>query len=917
MSPEPPTSPRTPCLPPRTRCLEDLETLAFVDGSCAEDQRAEILGHVECCALCRELIASLLGSLTHAEPPSRPSVAPETLDIQGPYRVLGLLAEGGMGRIYRARDLELDREVAIKVPRSKRPALLQRFEREATITARLQHPGVVAVHGAGTLTDGTPFYVMRFIDGTPLDVLLAGASEPAARLALVERVIDVAHTMAYVHAQSVAHRDLKPNNILISQFDETLIIDWGLAKEVAAAEAASTRSAGTTVVRSLDHDRSDTPEATEALTLAGDVLGTPGFMAPEQAAGRASDQRADVYALGGILCMVMTGELPLIARARGSTGDAPAALVAVWTRAMAHDPAERFAEAGAFAAALRVALAPEPLHAPRRRPRWLTAGLIALVTAAGAGVAWELRTRTQPASSAASPVTLVDLGRAPSQLRSLTVSPSGNRIAYANFERIEVRDLVTSHVWSRFGWTSQPATVEFIDEEMVSYAAGNVRDAPVAPVRWNIRTDAVEPHGPPMQTMHWLGQLATGELVSNDWGFRQLEILTASGPRAVSRLGRGGVMVVAISPSRRAFAFIDAKNPHIGVVRVVDDQGHEVAGSPELPDVTAVAWLDDHTLLFATGSMGNSTVYRADATAEGLARARPLYTDPERGRWIAALAIGGSRIVSILATSTFESRFLRRDNENNTALDALAVSAVLGWYDADSYYTWNRNSEEIELRHLDARTLPVRTGSKLHGDPANATRAGIVIIAALRAVGGRQIEAIAVGEATPRWTRPPGVLELVRCAGDVAEPCVAGVTTPAGTTELRRIDPATGTLGELIVAASDIADAAIDRDGRQLAWLDGVAMYQRALDAPADPPTRIASLSSPRTIAFDPTGGILASVSDDDSRDLRRYQGGRVEVLVRSPVTTLSLVRPSPDGAMIGYRTRTLDASLGELRISR
>lgn len=245
------------------------------------------------------------------------------------------------------------------------------------------------------------------------------------------------------------------------------------------------------------------------------------------------------------------------------------------------------------------------------------------------------------------------------------------------------------------------------------------------------------------------------------------------------------------------------------------------------------------------------------------------------------------------------------------------MSAVLGWDDAGSYYTWNRTSEEIELRNIDDRVLPTRTGSRFHGDPANATRAGSMLIGALRAVGGRRIEAISIGEATPRWTRPPGILEFVRCAGDVAAPCVAGVALPTGATELRRIDPATGTLGERVVVEGQIADAAIDRDGRQIAWLDGIALYERPLDAVGDPPTKIATLSSPRTIAFDPRGGILSSVSDEDSRDLRRYHDGAVEVLVHASVTTLSIVRPSPDGTLLGYRTRTFGASFGELGLPR
>lgn len=924
-----------PPAPARRVCLDDAETLAFVDGTCGQAEHAVLLAHVDHCPACRELIAGLLdaqreddpGQRTaserpagarsplraaeRAEPAERPSMpAPQTLELQGPYRVLGLLAEGGMGRIYRARDTELDREVAIKVPRSRRPALLQRFEREVTITARLQHPGVVPIHGAGTLLDGTPFYVMRFIDGTPLDMLLARATDGAARLALVERVVEVAETMAYVHARSIAHRDLKPNNILISQFDETLIIDWGLAKEVAVASAASLHqsTADLEPADTVSHDA--TPEATAALTRVGDVLGTPAFMSPEQAAGRATDQRADVYALGGILFLVITGDLPTAAPTRRH--DAPPALVEVWTRAMAPDPRDRYAEAGAFAKALRAALAPPVARPARpRRARWWLGG-IALVAAALVTVGWwRLRVSAPPGRPAA---TLAILGRAPSQVRSLAVSPSGSRLAYANFERIEVRDLSTGTTWGRFAWTSSPSVVEFNTEDVVTYVAAGERGRAVALTHWNIASDEVTDVRP-MTSMHWLGSLATGELLADEWAFRKLELETAAGRLGVPLVGLGGVTIAAVAPSRRAFAFIDAKNKHVGVVRAVDDQGREFARSPEIADLTGLAWLDEHTLLYTTGSQGYSRVYRAIATTEGLVHAVSVFEDPERDRWISSLATGGMRIAGIVTRAVSETRILASASAASTSLDPIAASALLAWEDEDSFYTWNRNSEAIELRHTDERALPTSTGSKLHGDPVNATRAGTTLIGALRATGGRRIEAVTIGERTPRWTREPGVLELVRCAGDRTEPCVAGVTTKTGATELRRIDPATGTLGDRLVDGGDIADAALDADGRRLAWLDGNVLYIREL-ATAAPPIKLAQLSSPRSVAFDRDGAVLASFSGGDEREIRRYRDDTMSVVVSTPATTLSLIRTSTAGT-ISYRTRVYESSLAELSLPR
>jgi len=164
--------------------------------------------------------------------PDRPATKSGVPEMCGSYRFGEVIAEGGMGRIYRAFDTSLGRDVAIKVPRILGEELLHRFQREVAITARLSHSGIVPLHGAGNLPDGTPFYVMRFIEGTPLDVAVATANRDE-RLKLVERVLAVADTMAYAHRERVIHRDLKPNNVLIGKFGETLIIDWGLAKSIA------------------------------------------------------------------------------------------------------------------------------------------------------------------------------------------------------------------------------------------------------------------------------------------------------------------------------------------------------------------------------------------------------------------------------------------------------------------------------------------------------------------------------------------------------------------------------------------------------------------------------------------------------------------------------------------------------------
>ncbi|HEX3483013.1 MAG TPA: serine/threonine-protein kinase [Kofleriaceae bacterium] len=265
------------------------------------------------------------------------------------------LARGGMGRITRARDRRLGRDVAIKEVLA--PELRARFEREAAITARLQHPAIVPIYEAGAWPDGSAFYTMRLVSGGTLADAMAKAQSLEARLALLPHVVAVTEALGYAHARRVIHRDLKPANVLVGEFGETLVIDWGLAKELGGPDGAS-----------AGRGEPVSPE----LTRAGSVVGTPCFIAPEQAAGDEIDERADVYALGAMLYNLLAGHPPhwdrtehsaerLLDAARRSSptplGElvprAPADLRAIVERAMAHDRQARYRTAVQLAEELR------------------------------------------------------------------------------------------------------------------------------------------------------------------------------------------------------------------------------------------------------------------------------------------------------------------------------------------------------------------------------------------------------------------------------------------------------------------------------------------------------------------------------------------------------------------------------------
>ncbi len=238
------------------------------------------------------------------------------------YVVHDQLAKGGMGRVYAGYDLTLDREVAIKTLLPGADA--ERFITEAKITARLPHPAIPPVHALGTLVDGTPWLAMKLIHGQTLAALLKsrnrdpsrdreGAESEAASLPARLRANDlprfiqifeqICQAVGFAHSRGILHRDLKPLNVMVGEFGEVQVMDWGLAKD-------TSRDRQGAAVPSLHPSPAGRGEGGESAehTAAGTILGTPGYMAPEQARGEVVDQRADVFALGSILAAILTGK---------------------------------------------------------------------------------------------------------------------------------------------------------------------------------------------------------------------------------------------------------------------------------------------------------------------------------------------------------------------------------------------------------------------------------------------------------------------------------------------------------------------------------------------------------------------------------------------------------------------------------
>jgi serine/threonine protein kinase/ABC-type nitrate/sulfonate/bicarbonate transport system substrate-binding protein len=326
-----------------------LETLEhYLHDHLAPDEASRIDVHIDACSSCQGRLDEMIGELPDYLPGAGPEAsqsrsreAEETPPELPRFEVIARLASGGMGVVWRVQDLEFQRTLAIKVMKrqaSRRADHVQRFFQEARLCAQLAHPSIVPIHAMGRLDDGRPYYTMKLVEGETLAARLRRRHNPPdGRLALLKIFHRLCQAVAFAHRQGIIHRDLKPHNVMLGQHGEVQLMDWGLAKIIRDGQqprqATHPRGGEAHGDDSPDHASaspgsdfppttgstnrsgrravsSDTRHAAEPFaTQAGAVLGTLAYMPPEQARGEvdAVDRRSDVFALGSILCEILTG----------------------------------------------------------------------------------------------------------------------------------------------------------------------------------------------------------------------------------------------------------------------------------------------------------------------------------------------------------------------------------------------------------------------------------------------------------------------------------------------------------------------------------------------------------------------------------------------------------------------------------
>ena len=551
-------------------------------------------------------------------------------DKLGPYEVLSVVGAGGMAEVYRARDPRLGRDIALKVVNESlaaSPDLVRRFEQEARIAGSLNHPNIVAVYDVG-VHDGAPYFVTELLEGESLRQRMSRGRVPLATA--LDWGIQLAHGLAAAHRRGVVHRDVKPDNVFIVSGGQVKLLDFGIAKLAEEARAAPHGMMDATV----------TPAGNATRT--GSVLGTPGYMSPEQVRGDPVDARTDIFSLGAVLFELLSGERAFPGVSLVESGYAilnsdppplpstvPASVGQVVLRCLEKEPERRLQTAADLAFALEVVRHPtaavSPPVVPRRRSRLvlplaLLAGLLALALAT-----W---VRTRLAVPVAPLPALEQVTYRLGAVRAARFASGGRIIFSASL------DGKGEEVFSRTPGSIEPQSLGLTDARLMAVSSSGALGLLLEP-RF---TRAFSMRGT-LARVESVGGTPR-ELVENvefaDWGPRgELAVVRNVGAASTleSPVGKvlfqtnGWISNPRFSPRGDRIAFLHHPffYDDMGEPRVVDLQGRGKALGPAWPRALGLAWAPDGAeVLFTAGRVQRNVLL---AVAEG-GSSRELYTSP-------------------------------------------------------------------------------------------------------------------------------------------------------------------------------------------------------------------------------------------------------------------------------------------------
>jgi dipeptidyl aminopeptidase/acylaminoacyl peptidase len=528
----------------------------------------------------------------------------------GRYEILSPLGSGGMGEVYRARDTRLDRDVAVKIlPESvaNDPERLARFDREAKAVAALSHPNILALHDAGT-EGGVSFAVMELLEGETLrDRLMSGPLPPRRA---IDIAVQIARGLAAAHARGLVHRDLKPENVFLVADGHVKILDFGLAK---AADQTT--------------DSADTATQLPGVTDPGTVLGTAGYMAPEQVRGQAIDARADLFALGVVLYEMLSGRRAFQAETAAETmtailkeeppelperAELTPALTSIVRHAIEKQPAERFQSARDIAFALQslsgsgTAPMPVTVNRPRRGLRIILTGAAAvLLVAAGAVGAGMF------SPPAAAPRTFTTKTFDDTMIRSARFMADGRTIVYTAGRTMETVRMFVLREGSAAPQQFGPAGIMLAVSRSGEVAA--LTDLAsmtglIATGTLSRRTldSAPRPVLRGVKAADWSPDGSSFAIVRRVDGLDRLEYPIGT----VLYTSSGYLSDIRISPDGNRVLFMDhhTEDDDRGWVRIVDRDKQIATVAGEFTSTQGAAWSQDGQTVLFSGSIGNQSL---------------------------------------------------------------------------------------------------------------------------------------------------------------------------------------------------------------------------------------------------------------------------------------------------------------------